>query len=85
MDKHEDKYFITSNFSLCGYLELNGLKFVKADRAQDRRGKINVEFTFLDPDGKGRDLEIEFRHSNEKRYKDSLFFYRKIINDLLGQ
>lgn len=79
-----DNFFITSNFALTGYLELNGLKYVKADLSKDRNDKVKVDFYFLDPTGKGRDLELEFRFSSEKKYRDSLFFYRKIIEDLLG-
>jgi len=85
MEEGEDKFFVTSNFALTGYLELQGLKYLKAGRSQDRKGNINVEFTFFDPEDKGRDLEIEFRHSRESKYRDNLFYYRKVINDLMGR
>ena len=79
-------YFETSNLSLCPYLELNGLKYVKADLVKDpKSNRIQVKVVFLDPEQRGTELEFEFRHSNEKKYKDCLFHYRKIINDLLGQ
>jgi hypothetical protein len=84
VDEEGKTFFVTSNFSLCGYLELKGLKFVKANLSQGKNNKIKVDFYFLDSEKKAQDLEIEFRHSDEKKYKDSLFFYRKIINDLLG-
>ena len=77
-------YFITSNYALCGYLELRGLKYVKADLSKDRNGKIKVDFYFLDPRKQGQDIELEFRFSNEKKYRDALFFYRKVIQELLG-
>lgn len=80
----ETKYFKTSNFALSGFLEIHGLKYVKAELTKSAKGKVKVDFWFLDPEDKGKDLEIEFRFSNEKKYRDSLFFYRKIINDLLG-
>jgi len=80
----EDKYFITSNFALTAFLELNGLRFVKPEVSKDRNGKYKVDFYFLDPDKKGRDLEIDFRFSSEKKYRDLLFHYRKVINDKLG-
>jgi uncharacterized protein (DUF2225 family) len=80
-----DKTFRTSNYALCGYLELNGLKFVSAEKSKDRKGKDRVDFIFEDTQNKGLDLEIEFRHSSEKRYRDSLFFYRKIISDILNK
>lgn len=82
----DDKtFFVTSNFSLCGYLELKGLRFVKAELSKDpRTNKIKVDFYFLDPQNKGQDLSHEFTYSDEKRYKDSLYNYRRIINDLLG-
>jgi len=81
----EEKYFVTSNYSLCGYLEINGLRYLKAEVIKDHRDKIKVEFTFLDPKNRGRDLEIEFRYSPEKKYKDSLFYYRALIGEKLGK
>jgi len=77
-------YFITSNLALTAYLELHGLKYVKAEISKDRNGKYKVDFYFLDPTNQGRDLELEFRFSSEKRYRDLTFYYRKIINDKLG-
>lgn len=84
MSDETPKCFITSNFALCGYLEIKGLKYLKAELAKDRKGKYKVDFTFLDPDDKGKDLELEFRFSQEKKFRDALFYYRKIIGDLLG-
>ena len=81
----EGSYFVTSNFALTAFLELNGLRFVKAEVSQDRNNKIKVDFYFLDPEERGRDLELDFRFSNEKKYRDLLFHYRKIINDKLGR
>jgi len=78
------RYFITSNFALCGYLEIRGLRFVKTEISKDRNGKFKVDFYFLDPNKKGQDFELDFRFSNEKKYRDALFFYRKQINDKLG-
>jgi len=83
MDR-EGNYFITSSFALTAYLELNGLKFVKSELSEDRNKKIKVDFYFHDPDQRGRDLELDFRFSSEKKYRDLLFYYRKIINDKLG-
>jgi len=77
-------YFITSNFALTAYLEISGLKYVKSEVSMDRNKKYKVDFYFLDPDNKGNDLELEFRFSNEKKYRDGLFYYRQIINDKLG-
>jgi len=80
----DDRYFVTSNFALCGYLEVKGLKYIKAELSKDRHGKFKVDFYFFDKDSKGRDLELEFRFSDEKRYRDALFYYRKVINEKLG-
>ena len=76
-------YFKTSNYALCGYLEINGLKYIKAEKSYDRKGKAKVDFIFEDDELRGLDLEMEFRHSQEKKYRDSLFFYRKIISEIL--
>jgi len=80
----EKKFFITSNFALTGYLEIKGLRYVKTEVSKDRNGKYKVDFYFLDPDKKGQDLELDFRFSDEKKYRDALFFYRKLISDKLG-
>ena len=79
------KYFVTDQFALTAFLELNGLKFVKPQLSKGKNGKVKVDFYFLDPDDRGKDLEIEFRFSNEKRYRDLLFYYKRIINDELGK
>ena len=79
------KFYITSNYALTGYLEVKGLKYIKAELSKNTKGQVKVDFVFLDPDNKGQDLEMEFRFSDEKKYRDSLFFFRKVINDLLGK
>ena len=83
--KASPKYFKTDNFSLTAYLELNGLKYVKAELSKGRNGKVKVDFFFLDPDERGRDLEMDFRFSECKKYRDCLFLYKRIINDILGK
>ena len=80
----EDKMYITGSLALTSYLELHGLKYVEAELAKGNKDKIKVLFYFLDPGERGRDLEMEFRFSPEKRYREGLFFYRKIINERLG-
>lgn len=84
MEADDPKFYITDCLALTSYLELHGLRYVKAERILGARDKIKILFYFLDPLGKGKDLEMEFRFSPEKKYRDGLFFYRKIINDLLG-
>jgi len=79
------KYFITDQFALTAYLELNGLKFAKAELSRGKNGRVKVDFYFLDPEERGKDLEIEFRFSECKRYRDLLFYYKRVINDELGK
>ena len=81
----EPKYYITDNFALTAWLELNGLRYVKAELSKGKNGRVKVDFYFLDPEGKGRDLEVDFRFSEAKKYRDLLFFYKRIINDMLGK
>lgn len=80
----EDSFYKTDSLALTSYLELKGLKFIKAELVEGNKGKVKVLFYFLDPKDQGRDLELEFRHSPEKSYRDGLFFYRKLIHELLG-
>jgi hypothetical protein len=86
-DKQEkSKFYATDMLALCPYLEIKGgLKFVKAEKVVNpKTNKVKIVFTFLDPDNRGQDLAMEFRFSDEKRYRDCLFFYRSKIQQLLG-
>ena len=85
MEEKKEKYFQTDNLSLCPFLEMHDLKYIKAELIQKNGGKIKVLFTFFDSEGQGRDLEMEFRRSNEMRYKDCLYFYKNIIHEMLGK
>ena len=78
------KLFRTTQFALTAFLELKGLKYIKAELEQGRNGKFVVAFYFLDNDDKGKDLELEFRHSDFAKYRNFLFFYKKIISDKMG-
>ena len=80
----DNRYYITSNLALCGYLDINGLRYVKAELSRDRNDKFKVDFYFLDPENKGSDLEWNYKNSDIKKYRDAIFYYRKIINDKLG-
>lgn len=76
------KTFETDNLALCPFLELHGLKYLKADLSLGKNDKPVVTFIFEDQRGVGKDLELEFVRSNEKRYRDLLFFFRNEIEKL---
>lgn len=78
-------YYATDNLSLCPYLDLNGLRFVKAEISFGRYDKPVVSFIFEDELGVGKDLERAFIRSTEKKYRDLLLFYRKEIEKLKRQ
>lgn len=71
--------FKTDNLALCPFLELNGLKYLGREIGQGKGGNLKVFFVFEDEKGIGRDLEISFRFSQEKKYRDLGFFYRSEI------
>ena len=67
------KEFKTDNLALCPYLELYGLKYLRSELSLGKNDKPIVCFIFEDKRGVGRDLELDFVRSNEKRYRDLLF------------
>lgn len=76
------KEFRTDNLALCPYLHLYGLKYLRAELGIGKADKPVVQFVFEDPRGVGRDLELDFMRSNEKKYRDMLFFFRNEIEKL---
>lgn len=68
--------FVTDYYALTAYLELNGLKYIKTIYKKDNSGKLKAFFHFNDPENIGKDLEMDFRFSPEKKYKDLLHFFR---------
>jgi hypothetical protein len=76
------KEFKTDNLALCPYLELNGLKYLRSELSLGKNDKPVVCFIFEDKLGIGRDLELDFVRSDEKRYRDLLFFFRNEIEKL---
>ncbi len=76
------KEYRTDSLALCPYLHLHGLKYSRAEIGIGKNDKPVVQFVFEDPTGVGRDLELDFTHSNEKKYRDMLFFFRNEIEKL---
>lgn len=79
------KEFKTDNLSLCPFLQMNGLKYLRADISLGRNDKSVVSFIFEDPRGIGRDLELDFTKSQFKQYRDIFFFFRGEIERLKRQ
>jgi hypothetical protein len=76
------KEFRTDNLGLCPFLEMKGLKYLRADLGIGKNDKPVIVFIFEDKLGLGKDLELEFVRSSEKRYRDLLFFFRNEIEKL---
>jgi hypothetical protein len=79
------KIYSTDNLALCPYLEMNGLKYLKAELSVGKNDRSVVIFIFEDNLGVGRDLERSFMHSNEKKYRDLGLFFRNEIEKLKRQ
>ena len=73
------KTYTTTNLALSAYLSLKGLKYVKADLGIGRNDKPVISFIFEDPKEMGRDLELDFMHSEIKKYRDHFFYFRNEI------
>lgn len=79
------KEFKTDNLALCPYLQLNGLKYLRAELSIGKNDKPVVVFIFEDPREVGRDLELDFTRSEFKQYRDIFFFFRGEIERLKRQ
>ena len=79
------KEYKSDNLGLCPYLEMNGLKYLRAEVGIGKNDKSVVLFVFEDRLGVGRDLERDFIRSNEKKYRDLLFFFRNEIEKLKAE
>lgn len=77
--------FKTDNLGLCPYLQLNGLRYLRAEIALGKNDRPVVFFVFEDPKGVGRDLELDFAKSQFKQYRDIFFFFRGEIERLKRQ
>jgi hypothetical protein len=73
------KEFKTDNLSLCPFLEMQGLKFMRTEIIVGKHDKPTVLFVFQDLLGQGRDFQLDFMRSDFKRYRDLLFFFRNEI------
>ena len=79
------KEYRTDNLAVCPYLQMQGLKFVKAELSMGKYDKPVVSFVFEDPRGVGLDLELDFAKSDFKKYRDIFFFFRNEIEKLKRQ
>ena len=76
------KEYKTDNLSLCPFLELSGLKYLRAEPSLGKNDRPVVAFVFEDPKGLGKDLELEFTRSSYKQYRDLMFFFRNEIEKM---
>lgn len=79
------KEYRTDSLALCPYLQLNGLKYLRAELSIGRYDKPVVSFIFEDKYGVGRDLELDFVKSDFKKFRDMFFFFRSEIEKLKRQ
>ena len=73
------KEYRTDSLGLCPFFQMNGLKYIRSELTLGKHDKPVVVFVFEDKLGVGKDLELDFMRSNEKRYRDLLFFFRNEI------
>lgn len=74
-----EKIFTTDNLALAPYLLNKGLKFLYTQIGYGKNNKKRIIFIFEDLHGVGKELERSFLNSAEKRYKDSLHYFRNQI------
>jgi len=79
------KQFKTDNLGVAPYLEMHGLSYLRAEPGIGKNDKPVVFFIFEDKLGIGKDLELQYMRSNEKKYRDLTFFFRNEIEKLKRQ
>jgi len=79
------KEFKTDSLALCPYLQLNDLKYLRAEISVGKYDRPVVSFVFEDPLGIGKDLELDFVRSDFKKYRDMGYFFRNEIAKLNRQ
>lgn len=72
----------TDNLALCPFLQMHGLRYLRAELSLGKNDKPVVSFVFEDLRGVGRDLELDFAKSEFKQYRDIFFFFRGEIERL---
>lgn len=76
--------FRTDNLALAPYLLNEELTYLGIERGIGKNNKPKVVFIFNDPKQIGRDLERAFLNSREKRYRDSMHYFRSQIQKALN-
>jgi len=76
--------FITDNLALAPYLFNEGLHYLGLTRGIGKNQKPKIIFIFEDPKNIGKDLEKAFLNSREKRYRDSMHYFRSQIQKALN-
>jgi hypothetical protein len=71
-----EKVFRTDNLALAPYLLGQGLKYLGMEHSLGKNDRLVAVFLFEDPLGVGRDLQMDFMRSDEKKYRDAWFFFR---------
>ena len=81
----KQKEYSTDSLGLAAYLMSKDFRFLRADLTLGRNDKPVVVFVFEDKLGIGRDLEIDYMRSPEKKFRDMLFFCRNEIEKMIRQ
>ena len=79
LENREESIYETDSLAIAAYFDINGLKYLGCKTGVGRNGSSIVIFIFNDCKGVARDLERSYRNSNEKKYRDSLLFFRNEI------
>ena len=81
----KSKEYNTDSLGLAAYLMSKDFRFLRAELTVGRNDKPVVVFVFEDKLGIGRDLEIDYMRSPEKKFRDMIFFCRNEIEKLKRQ
>jgi hypothetical protein len=60
----------TDDLSFAAYAYMRGMRVIKA--TQQRRGQVEFQFTFEDPDGQWKALQVDFMNSEAVQYDNAV-------------
>jgi len=76
--------FKTDNLALAPYLLNEDLEYLGVEIGPGKNNKQKVIFVFSDIKNIGKDLERAFLNSREKRYRDSMHYFRSQIQKAMN-
>ena len=77
----QQKVYHTKNLSFAAYLLMKGLELHAGRLVPNGNGPKKYKFTFLDPNGDGEKISLEFANSESSRHDENVRFLKNFVYD----